>query len=169
MTDASDKKAVLRKKRTAPWRTTEAKPSKLLPDRPRNAIKGITNAAFEDALRKSGGMLGDTARLLGIRRQTVHDRLKRSPALQAVHAEVRDDILDLAETKLVEAIRAGNLGAACFFLKTQGRARGYVERNELTTVEGEPIRFYLPKKAELPPDDEPLATIPATPGATPAG
>lgn len=162
------KKAELRKKRTASWRRTEGKPATPTAKHPK-APKGVTNAQLADAIQKTAGMLGDVARAVGIKRQTLHARVKRSPALQELLAEAREETLDLAESKLVEAIRGGNLGAICFYLRTQGRSRGYVERSEVATTEGEPIRFYLPKKAELPPDDEPLATMVQTPVVTAAG
>ena len=49
--------------------------------------------------------------------------------MQAVEEEVAQQTLDLAETKLVQAIRDGNMTAIIFYLKTKGAARGYIEHH----------------------------------------
>ena len=45
-------------------------------------------------------------------------------------AEARESALDEAESELMKLIRAGNLTAIIFFLKTQGKSRGYSERSD---------------------------------------
>ena len=76
-------------------------------------------------------------------------------------AEARESSVDLAESKLIEAIKNGNLTAIIFFLKTQGKSRGYVERSghDLTS-DGEPFKFTIKINGE--PRDE-LQTSPASP------
>lgn len=143
-----------KKKGSIDWRKTEPKVHVEVPGRHPKANKGITPEAFEKALRKAGGLYADTARLLGITRHAVRARIVRSKKLQALVAEIKEGMLDLAESKLVAAIKKGNLGAICFYLKTQGRSRGYGELVELTTADGTAVRFYVPKKDELPPSDE---------------
>jgi len=44
-----------------------------------------------------------------------------------------------AESELMKLIKEGNVAATIFFLKTQGKKRGYVERQEVTGAEGAPI------------------------------
>jgi len=39
-------------------------------------------------------------------------------------------MLDMAESSLYRRVLAGDSCAVCFFLKTQGRKRGYIERGE---------------------------------------
>jgi hypothetical protein len=46
--------------------------------------------------------------------------------------------LDLAESKLHEEILGGNTAAIIFFLKTKGKKRGYVERQEVESVQRQP-------------------------------
>ena len=57
--------------------------------------------------------------------------VERYPDLKDVLVEAREGALDLAESKLIKLIKEGNLTAIIFFLKTQGKHRGYVERQEL--------------------------------------
>ena len=57
--------------------------------------------------------------------------------LKEVLSDAREDALDLAESKLMEAIRNGNLTAIIFFLKTRGKSRGYSERGDLVRATGD--------------------------------
>ena len=82
------------------------------------------------ALRESRGLLTVAARRLGVTRQAVHQRVGKHPTLQAARADARETILDEAEEVLFEQLRRGEAWAVCFFLKTQGKDRGYVERVE---------------------------------------
>jgi predicted RNA binding protein with dsRBD fold (UPF0201 family) len=82
------------------------------------------------ALRAAEGIISNAAQRLGVTRQAVHARISRHPTLQAVRDEARESVTDLAESMLIENIRRGEAWAVCFYLKTQGRDRGYVERTE---------------------------------------
>ena len=47
--------------------------------------------------------------------------------MEAVRIEARSAIVDLAEKTIVEAMKAGNLNAALYTVKTLGRNRGWNE------------------------------------------
>jgi hypothetical protein len=94
---------------------------------------------IEAALRASAGIRSAAAVKLGCSPTTIANYLERYPALREVEAEILDQNLDLAETKLLTAIRDGNLTAVIFYLKTKGKARGYTERAEVTGADGGPI------------------------------
>jgi Bacterial regulatory protein, Fis family len=98
-----------------------------------------TDDQIEAALRASAGILSAAAVKLGCTPRTVRNYLDRSEQLRDVEAEILDQNLDLAETKLLTAIRDGNLTAVIFYLKTKGKARGYTERAEVTGADGGPI------------------------------
>jgi hypothetical protein len=57
--------------------------------------------------------------------------------------EARESLIDFAETKLQQNIMNGNEASIFFFLKTIGKKRGYVERQEITGYEGKDL--VLPK------------------------
>jgi predicted RNA binding protein with dsRBD fold (UPF0201 family) len=82
------------------------------------------------ALRASRGLVTHAARRLGVTDEAMRQRLKRSPTLQQVRAEAREAMIDVAESSLFTQIEAGEAWAVCFFLKTQAKDRGYVERTE---------------------------------------
>ena len=63
-------------------------------------------------------------------KSTVYEYLKRYPDLQNVLDEARESAIDFVESALMKAIEADNLTAIIFFLKTQGKSRGYNERPE---------------------------------------
>lgn len=56
---------------------------------------------------------------------------KTDEHFKSVEASLYDDILDLAEEKLHEAIGEGDMKAVQFLLRTKGRNRGYVEKMEM--------------------------------------
>jgi len=90
----------------------------------------FTEQQIAEAVEKAGGILTSAARKLGCAPGTIYDYLKRFPALGDVVTDAREGTLDLAESKLIEQIKKDNLTAIIFFLKTQGRSRGYSDRPE---------------------------------------
>lgn len=104
-----------------------------------------------DALRATGGIMTQAAKLLkdatGLGHYRKSDMIRRyiekHPELQAVMRDIEERTLDLAETKLVSAIRneqrQDHLRAVCFYLKHKGKGRGYVGRSEVTGADGVPL------------------------------
>lgn len=79
------------------------------------------------AIEKTRGNFSAIARILGITRPAVSQRVKRDPALQALVAEAREKLLDSAEAGLAQAVRAKKPWAIKFVLSTVGRSRGYTK------------------------------------------
>lgn len=92
--------------------------------------KKITEAQAEQALRAHYGNVSAAAKALGVKHPTLWNRLKRSERLQAAKAEAEEQTLDLAEDGLVSAVRDREAWAICFLLKTRGKRRGYIEKQE---------------------------------------
>jgi hypothetical protein len=103
------------------------------------ATTKFTPEQVEAALRAAAGIRSAAARMLGCAPSTIGNYLGRYSALREIEAEILEQNLDLAETKLLSAIRDGNLTAVIFYLKTKGKARGYTERAEVTGADGGPI------------------------------
>jgi hypothetical protein len=100
------------------------------------APRKYTQQQMLTALEQSKGMTTVAARLLGCAVDTVYAYLERYPALAAAKAQQREGMTDVAELALYKAIQSGEAWAVCFYLKTQGKARGYVERQEITGADG---------------------------------
>jgi len=93
------------------------------------------------ALRSTAGVNSAAAIKLGCTAQTVRNYIARYPEIAQAREAIRQDNVDLAETKLLTAVKAGNMTAIIFYLKTQGKDRGYTERVEATGKQGAPIEF----------------------------
>ena len=94
---------------------------------------------IEQALRDTKGMVSVAAKKLGFTRAALYERIQRSDRLKEVVGDEREAMTDTAELALHRAIVNGEAWATCFYLKTQGKSRGYVERQELTGANGGPI------------------------------
>lgn len=85
---------------------------------------------YAKAIREAKGMISHAAVALGVTQQAVSARIARHPSLRQVLAESREAMKDVAEMRLFDRIDAGDAWAVCFYLKTQARDRGYVEKSE---------------------------------------
>jgi hypothetical protein len=89
------------------------------------------------------GNLSMVARSFSISRQTLYNYMKQRPSVQAAVEEARETMIDNVESALYSAALKGEAWAVCFFLKTQGKSRGYVERQEVTGKDGAPMRLTI--------------------------
>ena len=83
------------------------------------------------ALHESKGLVTVCARLLRCAPTTVENYLARFPACAEARRQEREAMLDVGELALLKAVQAGEGWAVCFLLKTQGKSRGYVERQDV--------------------------------------
>ena len=91
------------------------------------------------AVRDNHGLMKSAADKAGVSYQTVCNYAKDFPEVKQAIEEAKEGNLDHVEGKLFEAIDKGNIAAICFYLKTQGKGRGYIERQEIGGIGGEPI------------------------------
>jgi len=106
-------------------------------------MKKLTAKLVETRLRKHDGNLAAVARASGVTRSAVDDYIRRRPALQQITRECRESMKDNAESTLYRAVIAGEAWAVCFFLKTQARDRGYVEKTILAGDPNSPLVHRL--------------------------
>lgn len=86
------------------------------------------------ALGASRGNLCACARQFGVSRTAVSQFIDRHPELQVVLKDVREGLVDEAESALAEAVESRQPWAILFTLRTQGKPRGYVERQQVESV-----------------------------------
>lgn len=129
------------------------------------ANRNYTATEVENALRNTKGMVSVAARSLGMTRQALYNRIHKSTALQELIADEREAMTDTAELALHRAIVGGEAWAICFYLKTMGKSRGYVERQEITGADSGPIMIeaidYRQAIAALAPPSAPALAAPA--------
>ena len=96
----------------------------------------ISKEDYINAIHKSRGLLTAAADALGCTRGAIYEAAKKHPEIQQAIEEARERTTDVAEGKLFQKINEGDNTAIIFYLKTQGKKRGYVERQEVTGAEG---------------------------------
>jgi hypothetical protein len=84
-----------------------------------------TQAQVIAALQATRGMVYLAARHLQCDPGTIMNYCKRFPAVEQAKHDARGELLDVAEVKLWQAVRAGEHWAITFALRTVGRDRGY--------------------------------------------
>ena len=85
---------------------------------------------FLKAIDGSGGFITTIAKRVGCTRQTVYNAMERYATVKQAIADEKDSLKDMAENELLRQIKDGNTTATIFYLKTQAKDRGYVERQE---------------------------------------
>ena len=111
----------------------------------------IKKDAMVQALTKSLGNVSEAALAVGMCRETHYAWLKDDVEYSAAVASLKNVALDFAESQLKKLMEgaerqalthdgeivtikdAPNTSAIIFYLKTQGKGRGYIERSELST------------------------------------
>jgi hypothetical protein len=96
----------------------------------------ITKKAMLEALEKSLGIVTSACKSVDISRETHYRWLREDAEYKAAVDSLSDVALDFAESQLHKQIKEGNSTATIFFLKTKGKKRGYVERQELDVSTG---------------------------------
>ncbi len=90
------------------------------------------------------GNVSTVARRFEVSRTAVLHLVNDRPALQAVLSDAREGMLDDVESVLFTKALEGEAWAVCFFLKTQGKSRGYIEKVAEGPVGGGDVNVYLP-------------------------
>lgn len=106
-------------------------------------VNGHTLEEVIEAIQESHGLLALAARRLGVSRNTVYRYVKEYATVRQAIDEAREANLDFAESKLMQAVNNGSIPAIMFLLKTVGRNRGYVERQEVTTPDDKPLTIRV--------------------------
>lgn len=90
-----------------------------------------TPEAVAKALAETNGLVFMAAERLKVSARTVYRYGERYPSVREAMEHQKGKRLDTAEASLWRAVLAGEAWAVCFYLKTQGKQRGYVERREI--------------------------------------
>ena len=88
------------------------------------------------------------ASALGCSPRTVYRHAAKNPKVQDVIDSYRGKLVDKAELKLEQAVMNGEPWALTLTLKTLGKQRGYVERQEFVGKDGETININVTVKQD---------------------
>ena len=91
----------------------------------------VMKRAMMEALESNLGIVTPAASKVGIHRSTHYYWMKTDPDYAAAVDSVQDIALDFAESKLHEQIKEKDTIATIFYLKTKGKKRGYIEKQEI--------------------------------------
>ena len=109
-------------------------------------------AEFLTAYEKSLGVLKPACDITGMCRKTIWEWRKKYPEFDEACLECEETAVDFVETKLYKLINDGAEISTIFYLKTKGKKRGYVEKQEIdmnAEVKGVTVNVTSPETAQV--------------------
>jgi hypothetical protein len=91
----------------------------------------ILKRSLLEALEKSLGIVTSACKSAGCSRETFYKYCKEDDDFKRDVDELANVALDFAESQLHKQIRDGIPSSTIFYLKTKGKSRGYIEKQEL--------------------------------------
>lgn len=96
-----------------------------------------------EAITKASGIIAAAARLMGTDRNTIRRYIDNHEIVKVAYDQANEVVMDEAEGRLISLLRDAehkdHFQALRFYLRTKARTRGYVERQEIAGVEGQPV------------------------------
>jgi hypothetical protein len=102
--------------------------------------------AMLEALEKSLGIVTTACKAVGINRSTHYEWYNTDEEYKAEVDSISDITLDFVESQLHKQISEGEVSSTIFYLKTKGKKRGYIERQEISGVGDAPIHMIISDK-----------------------
>ena len=99
--------------------------------------------ALLEALEASLGVVTTACKKVGVSRGTYYLYYNEDDEFKAAVDDLQNVALDFAESQLHKQISEGSAPATIFFLKTKGKKRGYVERQEVEAVNGKMFQIQV--------------------------
>ena len=93
------------------------------------------------ALEKSLGIVSTACKSADVGRTQFYHWYKTDIEFKKQVQEIENIALDFAESHLHKLIQDGNPSATIFYLKTKGKKRGYIERQEVEVLEKKPLTW----------------------------
>tara|TARA_R100000541_G_scaffold34703_1_gene43071 strand:+ start:102 stop:449 length:348 start_codon:yes stop_codon:yes gene_type:complete len=97
--------------------------------------------AMLEALEKALGIVSTACKMVDVGRTSHYEWMKADPDYKKAVDSIQDSVLDFAESHLYKLVKEGNPAATIFFLKTKGKKRGYIERQEIEVTEKKPLSW----------------------------
>ena len=87
--------------------------------------------AFVKAMGEVMGNITLACRAVGITRQTYYNWIDKDPEFRKECDSVNEEAIDFVENKLFSRINDNDTTAIIFYLKTKGKGRGYIEKQDI--------------------------------------
>lgn len=118
-------------------------------------VKRLSDEKLIELVFKYRGFVTQICNSAQMSRTQFYRRMRDNRDIEIALQDARESIVDYAESKLLELVNAGNCNAIMFLLRTQGKHRGYVEKQEVEQTNKVINILEVPKmEAEEPSIDE---------------
>jgi hypothetical protein len=91
----------------------------------------VKKKAMIAALKSHLGIVESACNAVGVSRNWHHENMRSDPDYKAAVDELKEVALDFVESRLFKNINSGDVTSTIFYLKTKGKSRGYIERQEI--------------------------------------
>ena len=108
-----------------------------------NKSRHIKKESLLKALEQSLGVVTVACKKADIPRSTYYKWLREDEVFAREVRDIENVALDFAESQLHKQISDNSTAATIFYLKTKGKKRGYIERQEITGADGMPTNFQI--------------------------
>jgi len=95
-----------------------------------NKSEQLKKEQLLEALEKSLGIVSTACQSVGISRTTYYKYYNEDENFKQSVDSISNIALDCAESQLFELIKEKNVTAIIFYLKTKGKNRGYIEKQD---------------------------------------
>ena len=112
----------------------------------------VSNSVLEELIVKHKGFVTQICKAAGISRQTFYNRIEKNDKLKAKLDASREEIIDFAESKLLELIREKHYPSIRFYLETQGKDKGYTIKTEVENKHTIQNIIEVPEMSAYEPD-----------------
>ena len=107
---------------------------------------------FLKAFEAKAGNISQACKSANVNRSFYYTNYKENADFKEAVDDITEGLVDFAESCLLQEMRDRNITAIIFYLKTKGKKRGYVERQEIEHEMNEPLRIVV--KSDWKPNDE---------------
>lgn len=104
----------------------------------RTYTRKLTPAKVRAALKETGGIILQAAEVCGVARVSLYQYIERHPDIKQYMEELREEILDAAQSTILLAIMGGNIEVAKWYLTRMGAKRGFVDKVQQVDAVGNP-------------------------------
>lgn len=107
--------------------------------------------SFIEALHTAFGNISKACIACGVSRMWYYDNIEKDEDFKKHCENIDEYIIDTVENCLLDQIKEGNSTSTIFYLKTKGKKRGYIEKQEIEhsgTIEQKVTQIRVKKRDE---------------------